>query len=123
MKPFSLEEFIKNPSQKVITRDGRSVRIICTNVNNGSPVIAVVKYKDGHEAVFQFKKDGHLYDADSILDLFFFPIKTDKTLGFNLAPPHVLQGSSIINCSIQSLIHPLLVSIYLLSKLVIIPSK
>ena len=30
MKQFNLEEYLKNPSRKVITRDGREARIICT---------------------------------------------------------------------------------------------
>ena len=34
MKEFNLEEFKKNPSQKVITRDGRDVRIVCTDANS-----------------------------------------------------------------------------------------
>ena len=31
MKQFNLEEYKKNPNRKVITRDGRSVRILCSN--------------------------------------------------------------------------------------------
>ena len=30
MKQFNLEEYLKNPSRKVITRDGREARINCT---------------------------------------------------------------------------------------------
>ena len=30
MKQFNLEEYLKNPSRKVITRDGREARIMCT---------------------------------------------------------------------------------------------
>ena len=29
MKRFSLDEYLKNPSKKVVTRMGRKVRIIC----------------------------------------------------------------------------------------------
>lgn len=31
MKQFNLDEYLKNPQKKVITREGLSVRIICTN--------------------------------------------------------------------------------------------
>ena len=31
MKQFSLEEYLKNPKRKVVTRDGKDVRIICTD--------------------------------------------------------------------------------------------
>ena len=43
MKPFNLEEYLKNPSRKVVTRDGHPVRIICTDKENAYPVIALVK--------------------------------------------------------------------------------
>lgn len=31
MKQFNLEEYLKNPKRKVVTRDGRDVRVICTD--------------------------------------------------------------------------------------------
>ena len=31
MEPFNLEEYLKDSSRKVVTRDGRNVRIICTD--------------------------------------------------------------------------------------------
>lgn len=31
MKQFSLEEYIKNPSRKIVTRDGKEARIVCTD--------------------------------------------------------------------------------------------
>ena len=34
MRFFNLEEYLKNPSQKVVTRDGREVRIICTDMKS-----------------------------------------------------------------------------------------
>lgn len=43
MKQFNLDEYLKNPSRRVVTRDGRNVRIICTDrVNFDSPVMALV---------------------------------------------------------------------------------
>ena len=35
MKQFTVEEYQKNPNRKVITRDCRDVRIICTNRQGG----------------------------------------------------------------------------------------
>ena len=32
MKQFNLEEYKKNPNRRVITRDGKSVRIVCTDI-------------------------------------------------------------------------------------------
>ena len=34
MKQFNLEEYLKDPSREIITRDGRPVRIICTNAKS-----------------------------------------------------------------------------------------
>lgn len=44
MKPFNLEDYLKNPKRKVVTRDGRDVRIICTDFDNSDfPVIGGIK--------------------------------------------------------------------------------
>ena len=51
MKPFNLKTYLENPSRKVITRDGRPVRIITTNAKLFSPgpddtiypVVALIK--------------------------------------------------------------------------------
>ena len=44
MKQFSLEEYLNNPSKKVVTRDGRDTRIICTDFGNPDfPVIVEIK--------------------------------------------------------------------------------
>ena len=34
MKKFNLKEYLKNPSVKIVTRDGKPARIICTNKQN-----------------------------------------------------------------------------------------
>ena len=43
MKHFNLEEYIQNPSRKVVTRDGRNARIICTDAKALYPIIALVE--------------------------------------------------------------------------------
>lgn len=35
MRQFDLDEYLKNPNRKVVTRDGRSVRIVCTDMRSG----------------------------------------------------------------------------------------
>ena len=42
MKPFNLDEYLKNPSRKVVTRDGRNVTIHCTNYCI-KPIIAEIE--------------------------------------------------------------------------------
>ena len=79
MKEFNLEEYLKNPSQKIVTRDGRSVRIICTDAKGDEPIIALV-YNNirEEENVYTYNRDGIFYkDNDSCLDLFFDTIKKE----------------------------------------------
>ena len=72
MKQFDLQEYLKNPSRKVVTRDGRNVRIICTNYDSFSPIIAEI---EGENVSHSFRTDGKYVDGDSPKDLFFAPIK------------------------------------------------
>ena len=72
MKEFNLNEYLKNPSRKVVTRDGRDVRIICTNYDSFSPIIAEI---EGENVCHSFRTDGKYVDGDSQKDLFFAPIK------------------------------------------------
>ena len=73
MKPFSLEEYLANPSRKVVTKDGKSVRIICTDAKGICPVVGLVAYEN-YELAFNVMKDGKI---DGILDLFFAPEKKE----------------------------------------------
>ena len=76
MKQFSLEEYLKNPSRKVVTRDGRSVRIICTDRRDADyPIVALTESTSG-EVVNFHTKDGKYFIKDiSNCDLFFAPEK------------------------------------------------
>lgn len=44
MKPFNLDEYLKNPNKKIVTRDKRNARIICTNKKSmqGYTVVALI---------------------------------------------------------------------------------
>ena len=77
MKEFSLEEYLKNPDREVVTRDGRKVRIICTDRKGDTPIIALVyNANEGQEYGYAFYSDGKYYrDAGDELDLFFAPEK------------------------------------------------
>ena len=71
MKEFNLEEYLKNPSQKVVTRDGREVRIICTDAKGEYPIIALIPDKQ-EELVYRYLRNGRrLTYTDSPLDLCF----------------------------------------------------
>ena len=79
MKQFSLEEYLKNPSKKVVTRDGKAVKIHCTNYDSRQPIIAKI---EGHNYSQSFTKDGRYYidDRNSPYDLFFAPEKHEGWL-------------------------------------------
>lgn len=78
MKQFNLEEYLKNPTKKVITRSGKSVRIISTNrLDSTYPIIALVSYKEG-EVVHSYTKDGTtIGGSESLEDLFFVSEKKE----------------------------------------------
>lgn len=75
MKPFSLEEYLKNPSKKVVTREGREVNIYCTDYVGAEPVIAKI---EGFSTSFSFYKNGRYVNEEHPFDLFFAPEKHEK---------------------------------------------
>lgn len=78
MKQFNLDEYLNDPSKKVVTRDGRSARIVCTDrvSEQGYSLLALVM-TDGHECVCTYNTYGEFYtrDTNHALDLFFAPEK------------------------------------------------
>ena len=77
MKQFDLKEYLANPSRKVVTRDSRKARIICTDADMDYPIIALVEctHSTG-ERVVSFSKEGlYLRNDVCIDDLFFAPEK------------------------------------------------
>ena len=72
MKPFSLEEHLKNPERKIVTRDGRDARIICTNFLSNKNVIAEIE-KDGYS--LSYDENGRNNNFSTPCDLFFAPEK------------------------------------------------
>ena len=73
MKPFNLEEYLKNPSRKIVTREGKPTRIICTDAKfEKYPLVALITKKDGREFIAIFDTSGKYHcKHDSYLDLFF----------------------------------------------------
>ena len=71
MKQFNLEEYLKNPSKKVVTRDGRAVKIHCTNFTRAHNIIAQI---EGNDFSASYHKDGiFTHEEESNCDLFFAP--------------------------------------------------
>lgn len=91
MKPFNLKTYLENPSRKVITRDGRPVRIISTNAKlyspgpdaNIYPVVALIKVSSANrgkrpneEILNCYNEDGNIIPGrNDRSDLFFETIK------------------------------------------------
>lgn len=74
MKQFSLEEYLKNPSRKVITREGNPVKILCTTYFNPSyPIVAEIYYSGNNVTKsYTFTKNGEkLCYMKTSDDLFF----------------------------------------------------
>lgn len=77
MKEFNLDEYLKEPSKKIVTKDGRAVRIICTNAKNEFPIIALIT-NDSKEVLMDYNNNGKVSpDEMTDLDLFFAPIKKE----------------------------------------------
>ena len=76
MKQFNLEEYLKNPNKKVVTRDGRKVtRFLCTDLKNEFPIVAAVESCKGAypEELLTYRDNGAFYNDVTIdrRDLFF----------------------------------------------------
>lgn len=69
MRPFNLDEYLKNPNKKIVTRDKRNARIICTNKKSmqGYTIVALIdnsedSYKDT-EAAAIYNSEGRFNDV------------------------------------------------------------
>ena len=76
MKPFNIKEYNDNPSRKVVTREGRPVRILCTNARRSYPIVALIEDKDNKEdLLYAYLPNGTMCGMAKQNDLFFVPIK------------------------------------------------
>ena len=78
MEQFSLEKYLENPNRKVVTRDGKDVRIICNDSKTTHPIVALVADGRDKEMIFTYWEDGSfIRDSKHYLDLFFVPVKKE----------------------------------------------
>ena len=76
MEQFSLEEYLKNPSKKVVTRDGHSVRIRCTDKKGTIyPVVGLVDMGSREITLHYTRKGENWISKESDKDIFFTPEK------------------------------------------------
>ena len=75
IKQFSLEEYLNNPQRKVITRDGKNVRIVCTDRRglNVKPIAVLITIPNGDEIIKTYWENGVATQGyeDNPNDLFF----------------------------------------------------
>ena len=72
MKQFNSQEYLANPKRQVVTRDGRKVRIICTDFDN--PDFPVVGEINGYKWPLSFSTNGEaIKGSQQCTDLFFAP--------------------------------------------------
>ena len=86
MKQFNLDEYLKNPNRKIITRDGKNARIICTDAKNNYPIVALIETSNGKERQpCGYKKDGTYVAGEELsCDLFFAPEKHEGWINIYL---------------------------------------
>lgn len=92
-----MEEYLKNPNRKIVTRDGKNVRIICTDKRKTIyPIIALCLMNDGSEFCHDYLPNGKMYsNSDSCLDLFFAPEKHEGWLNLYKGNTYYHLGSTI----------------------------
>ena len=83
MKQFNFEEYLKNPSKKIVTREGKAVRIICTDRED--PIYTIVDLvkddKRESEILVSYTKDGIPAEYnEAYYTLFFAPEKHEGWL-------------------------------------------
>lgn len=91
MKQFDLQEYLKDPGRKIVTRNGRKARVICTDRNSDNrPVVALVQGSVSENA-YCYTRDGLFYgDTETPGDLFFAPER--KTGWINVS--RIAQGNA-----------------------------
>ena len=83
MKQFDLQEYLKNPNRKIVTRKGTDAKIICTDGSNKTyPIFALIQNEEGKD-VLSYTNDGmNVEGYKNPFDLFFAPEK--KSAWINL---------------------------------------
>lgn len=112
MKAFNLKEYLKNPERKVITRDGRGVRIRCTDRRGcDCPIVALVETTTRKsENILSYREDGRWNpvgapSVDSNLDLFFAPEKHEGWVNIWELEDHQRCSSFIYSSEEEAKMH------------------
>lgn len=83
MEQFSLTEYLKNPTRPIVTRDGRSVRIICTDRKSDDYPIVALLQGPFCENTWCYRRDGlWLENTETSRDLLFATEPKTKKVGW-----------------------------------------
>ena len=99
MKQFNLQEHLAHPERKVVTRDGRPVRIICIDRKglDVKPIVALITLPNCDEIVKCFWSDGiDTAGSEDKNDLFFAPEKHEGWIIINKWPDGERDTNGII---------------------------
>lgn len=84
MKQFYLDEYLQNPSRPVVTRDGRKVRILCTDrAKSDFSIVALAMNNDGYESVDTYRENGkyHHYSKKNQITTYFL-LQSKRRVGW-----------------------------------------
>lgn len=107
MKQFNLEEYKKNPNRRVITRDGRSVRIVCTDmIVTSYPILVICRVDPTHDCYYSYTLNGKHNNVDSRLDLFFAPEKKEGYINvYGDGDDYYTGGTEIYSSEAEAVSH------------------
>ena len=101
MEQFSLDEYLKNPNRRIITKDGKSVRIICTDRRglNVKPMAALITIPNGKESIITYWENGVAIQGyeDNPDDLFFAPEKKEGWINLYKINSNITPGALTYN--------------------------
>lgn len=105
MREFNLEEYLVNPNQKIATRDGRAVEILCTDRNDEYSIVALVATQDGKEQVYCYFPNGRHYKfGEDCRDLMFAPTKKEGWINLYKCKDNIITDKFISHSEKDALI-------------------
>ena len=99
MKQFNLQEYLTNPNRQVVTREGKKVRIVCTDRAGlaAKPIVALITLPNDDEVIKTFWDNGiETAGSEDKNDLFFAPEKHEGWIVINKWPDGVRDTNGII---------------------------
>ena len=99
MKKFSLEEYLKHPDWKVVTKSRKPVRILCTDrkISTGECIIGLVEdlYTWEKEIVMAWTKDGNCGNLFPDFELYFLPETHEGYVNLYKSPEGVITDTHV----------------------------